>query len=308
MKYVLGLLFEYKRYKKNARIRIFSDDVLVDEITLDQDIGYSVSRIGKVLASEKAMYDDSLQISKADKETFIKINNECLANLKKCIDPEPTSGAQTLFSNMIKKQMSRKLAKLQNNIPVMNPPGSRRNYEYIEVLPNKLFLFELEIDNQKTVRIEVSNEDNNYSNGFMTKSSTITFSAIFVLPSVLLAKQKKLFDLLARFYKNSLFQYFRTVNFNDQCYTRDAWPIVPPRAIRIKATKKYNIDDVYHNAIGGSFDLDFNLFKKNQLVVSTSGSRPKGRVLVWREIIDIINHFNLLNIYNEDQRSNHTKD
>ena len=57
MKYVLGLLFQYKRYKKNARIRIFSNDVLVDEITLDQDIGYSVSRIGKVLASEKAMYD-----------------------------------------------------------------------------------------------------------------------------------------------------------------------------------------------------------------------------------------------------------
>ena len=122
MKYVLGLLFQYKRYKKNARIRIFSDDVLVDEITLDQDIGYSVSRIGKVLASEKAMYDDSLQISKADKETFIKINNECLANLKKCIDPEPTSGAQTLFSNMIKKTNEQEVGQVTEQQTCNEPP------------------------------------------------------------------------------------------------------------------------------------------------------------------------------------------
>lgn len=299
MKYVLGLLFNYKKYKKNARIRIFSEDLLVDEITLDRDIRNSVCRMGKDLLSEKYLNNDSLQISNADKETFEKIHNECLVNLEKCIDTGTTLMTPIKFSNLIKDQMNKKLSKLQNNTPLI-VFSNRPNYEHIEILPNKLFLFELEIDNQKTIRIEVSNDNNNYSNGFMTKWSTITFSAIFVLPSVLLTKQKKLLDFISRFYKNSLFEYFRNPKHIDQCYTRDAWPIVSSRALRFKAKKPHDIEEIYHYNIGGSFDLEFELFKKNQNVIPTSGSRPKGRILVWREIIDIIEHFNLLNIYNEN--------
>lgn len=40
MKYILGLLFEYKRFKKNAIIRISSDNTLIDELVLEKDIDY----------------------------------------------------------------------------------------------------------------------------------------------------------------------------------------------------------------------------------------------------------------------------
>ena len=38
MKYVLGLLFEYKYYKNPANIKIFSNNQLIDEIDLTEDI------------------------------------------------------------------------------------------------------------------------------------------------------------------------------------------------------------------------------------------------------------------------------
>ena len=38
MKYVLGLLFEYKYYKNPANIKIFSNNQLIDDIDLTEDI------------------------------------------------------------------------------------------------------------------------------------------------------------------------------------------------------------------------------------------------------------------------------
>ena len=38
MKYVLGLLFEYEYYKNPANIKIFSNNQLIDEIDLTEDI------------------------------------------------------------------------------------------------------------------------------------------------------------------------------------------------------------------------------------------------------------------------------
>ena len=38
MKYVLGLLFEYKYYKNPANIKIFSNDQLIDDIDLTENI------------------------------------------------------------------------------------------------------------------------------------------------------------------------------------------------------------------------------------------------------------------------------
>ena len=38
MKYVLGLLFEYKYYKNPANIKIFSNNQLIDEIDLTEDV------------------------------------------------------------------------------------------------------------------------------------------------------------------------------------------------------------------------------------------------------------------------------
>ena len=42
MSYMLGLLFEYERYKHDAVVRVYADNRLVDEISLDEDIKLKV--------------------------------------------------------------------------------------------------------------------------------------------------------------------------------------------------------------------------------------------------------------------------
>jgi len=37
MKYVLGLSYTYKKFKKNSIIRLYNEDILLDDITLDRD-------------------------------------------------------------------------------------------------------------------------------------------------------------------------------------------------------------------------------------------------------------------------------
>ena len=57
MFHVLMLLFEYKRYKKDALIRIYADDHLVDEITLEKEI-----KLKAVKYPEEGIYRDRMGI------------------------------------------------------------------------------------------------------------------------------------------------------------------------------------------------------------------------------------------------------
>jgi hypothetical protein len=59
------------------------------------------------------------------------------------------------------------------------------------IVPEKLFLIEIEekyLD--KSIKIQVENDYNNYSNGFMTKYSYIMFHSIALLPDCLLHEKK----------------------------------------------------------------------------------------------------------------------
>jgi hypothetical protein len=66
-----------------------------------------------------------------------------------------------------------------------------QNISEILIVPEKLFLIEIEekyID--KSIKIQVENDYNNYSNGFMTKYSWIMFHSITLLPDCLLHEKK----------------------------------------------------------------------------------------------------------------------
>ena len=123
MKYVLGFLFEYKYYKNPANIKIFSNNQLIDEIDLTEDI-----------------------------------------NLKN-IQP-PTADDNISLHNWCKEW----------NIP-----------EYCKhdmQIPEKAFVYTLdETIVKNSIRIEVTNDNSNYSNGFMTKWSSFTFHEIFLIPT-----------------------------------------------------------------------------------------------------------------------------
>ena len=130
MSYVLGLLFDYHRYKHDAVIRIYADDLLVDELNLSDDIKLKTIHFG---------------IAPVD---------------RRAIGP--------------------------------------RDHPSIKIVPEKIFLFE--IDEKylcNCIRIEVKNNNNNYNNGFMTKFSYVKFHKIFLMPDWLL--QHDMWDRLERF-------------------------------------------------------------------------------------------------------------
>ena len=151
MSHVLGLLFEYHRYKKDTILRVYADDLLVEEILLTKDIS---------------------------------------VKSKESIKRPP--------------------------IIVPGPPINR-----IE-LPEKLFLFEIDESNlKKSIRIEAINDNNNYTNGFMTDFSYLSFHGLFLIPRCLLYEDN--WRKLARFINKK-------------------WDTEDPKEIANLAKPKYNIN------------------------------------------------------------------
>ena len=56
MKYCLGLSFGFKKYHRPARLRIFADDQLVDDVTLDEDIPIRCVSLGDAYEHEVRKY------------------------------------------------------------------------------------------------------------------------------------------------------------------------------------------------------------------------------------------------------------
>jgi len=125
MKYVLGLLFEYKYYKNPANIKIFSNNQLIDDIDLTEDINLKNIQIA----------DDN-----------ISLYNWC--KKWRGLTVEGTDSASELQ------------------------------------IPDKSFIYTLdETIVKNSIRIEVTNNNTNYSNGFMTRWSSVTFHEIFLIPT-----------------------------------------------------------------------------------------------------------------------------
>jgi len=301
MKYVLGLLFNYKHYKNNARLRIFAGDRFVDEIILDKDIGNSIKRGGRESNEEQclewnrthpAMYNELQENKEAD---YLKNALQ--------IKDELNDSEKTIFEKKIKKRKRRLKNKSQQKGIVKPAPVDMC---YIYRHPQKLFLFEIKENFlHNDIRIECVNDNNNYSNGFMTKFSYIKFKAIFLLPLHLL-QSKNVLNTFRRLWKNGLsgsnndgdlqeFGYF---------YEQNNWPIA---MAGITASGKGKIRNIYHGVIGGSFEINIPLIKKHKIILCGKKNRAYGRILFNPEIIDIIMNFNLLNIYNENHRSNSTR-
>ena len=127
MKYVLGLLFEYKYYKNPANIKIFSNNQLIDEIDLTEDIKMK----------------DMLPPTPHD-NTHLYNWYKKWTDDKKWEEIEKKDGIEVL--------LSRSIQKLQ--------------------VPYKAFVYTLdETIDQNSIKIEITNNNSNYTNGFMTKWS-----------------------------------------------------------------------------------------------------------------------------------------
>ena len=219
MSYMLLLSFTYHRYRKDATIRIYADDHLVDELTLTEDIGWKV-----VDVTHPPVY----------RATWIGPHNRCS----------------------------------------------------IIFLPKKNFLFEIsEKYLHKKIRIEVENDHNNYTNGYMTKFSYVSINDIILFPKFL------------SYYKNwlKLKRFFWKGSENKSMWDEPEKTLI-----------SHNNMENYYKDIkkGGSFQIDIPLFRKHSIISFGKIRSGKIYIYVWRLVF--LWAYKVLNIENEDQRSNRT--
>ena len=116
--------------------------------------------------------------------------------------------------------------------------------------PEKLFLFEIDERHlHDCIRIEVQNDNNNHTNGFMTDFSYVKFHNILLLPSCLL-EYKNWQRLLER--------------FGDWVQTNSQIPHRPSGSeIILKPDTRQNTDKLRGNILGGSFTMEIPLSRKH---------------------------------------------
>jgi len=149
------------------------------------------------------------------------------------------------------------------------------------ILPEKLFLFEVqETYLNSCIRIEVENDHNNYTNGFMTQYSYINFHEIFLIPKCLLNLEN-----------------WRSLERRAQPkYPSDGkiWPVRPQyKDIIVKSCSNPWPDDFLLSDRGGSFTIDIPLSRKHN--IAHIGKLNPGRIWLSKEVPQILCAFKVLN-------------
>ena len=224
--HVLGLLFDYHRYKRDAVIRVYADDRLVDELNLSDDIKLKTGLFGVAPLDRRA------------------------------IGP--------------------------------------RDHPSIKIVPEKLFLFE--IDEKylcSSIRIEVRNDDNNYNNGFMTKFSYVKFHKIFLVPDWLL--QPDMWDRLERFRGYNLCNFSQksdgTWKKRYELFPRDLKD--HELSFTLDRADSEPWTEFFYFKQGGSYTVDIPLTRKHGLVLL--GRPSPGKMHIHEDIERILWLYKVLN-------------
>ena len=228
MSHLLCLLFEYHRYKNDAIMRVYADDLLVDEIQLTEDIPI-------------------------------------------------------------------KSKKFRSRPPFADMPGTgiHSKNEFLTKVPEKLFVFEIDQNNlKKSIRIEVLNDNNNYTNGFMSEFSYINFDCLLLLPRCLLHEDN--WKKLARFVNTKWFKEPPPQGYFLQ-HPENFFPFRTPRKedVIVRSTSSTFSGEVTRHIRGGSFDIEIPLFWKHGQVHITK-PRP-GRIDLHPQALKILSLFGMLN-------------
>ena len=204
---------------------------------------------------------------------------------------------------------TRWLAYLETN---KNTNGTRITHELV---PKLFKIYEIEEqDLNGLVEIKVDNSHNDYNNGFMKNNSMIRFPMIGLFPShfaenrgeQLMRIIKKIDDA-----RNTCIKRKSKLNFRYRVKTNGTWPYVrsfyTKRRNNMHEKDKVLTDNWW---IGGSFTAEIPIKTKHSIrYLAANEGKEDGFFDLWSPVSLILATCKqLLNIYNEDQRSNHTKD
>lgn len=286
MKYVFFLSLLYKHFKKPCSFRIYLDDVMVDEVVLDKDINPV----------------------KDFEEKYVNDTNSYHLNRLKRSGKGGDPGLGRARREWIEKY-----------------------YQYF--IPKKIWIYQLDIkDSNKNISLEFDINDNNHTNGFMTKSSWISLQHAGLIKQSIFDKSTNFFmecrnNTRKKFFYMEKHRRKRMLKFPGPVPGEHGWepgklPGVwweePNCTFKYPAVNRFPLQIVGDSAItdieqqhrcGGNFLVKLNLIKKHKnMIIQECSKQVKGVVDFDPYIIWLKQLQEVINIYNEDQRSNHTKD
>ena len=297
MKYTLVVGIEYKKYKKSANIRISTDERLIDDFDLDKDI---------------KSFEDADQV---------------LDNINKFH-----------YKNLQYRQMAWDSGKLPSRKVIRGTPMDRvyqgpMDPQFVDTrwpsdtVPRYFRVYDIDDTHLKNIlKLTVSNSNSDYSNGFIKNSSLIRFPIIALFPKELTENNcEKLMKILVKFENNTHDRHWYkqqkshtevvrynvcTLGYNKQGSLECAWP--SPEYYKITFNDNNNADGIKQidEWLGGSFDLELQIKKKHRVsFLCPEGMNTTGmwRNLKKQQAYAVASCKQLLNIYNEDQRDNHTQ-
>jgi len=314
MKYLLGLSFYYKRYKKDAKLNIYLGDRLLDQILLKQNIGPKVRRDGKFGITDDLVDDYEFQPSQFVLQHYKKIHKKYVdrallehdtidalikkgiykptrqitvaegkiqnSNTKHIANHDPTYGADSESKLFLEKKAR------ENNV------RNKANQTRIAFVPEKLFLYEIDDSEMPNkFSIEIDNDDTNYTNGFMSRAGTLNFQSIFLIPKHLV-DEGRILDVFKRFWKNS---FYEVVKGYPQYWDNPAWPVAFVGTSLSYKGQTPRIQHFYDLELGGSLTIKTHILKKHGIFVLGDDKRHQGRYLIWPHIIETLHHYGLLN-------------
>jgi hypothetical protein len=255
MKYVLGLSFNFKYYKNPANIKIFSNNQLIDDIDLTEDI-----------------------------------NSTNLSPVTLCKNlPEYNDWYYPWWNTWDAKH------------PLYSPQW--------EKIPEKMFVYTLDETNvQNSIKIEVTNDNTNYSNSFMTKWSSFTFQHIFLIPTYYL--DLKNYYLLMQKKDSVIFSNPDNLTGLDKITNNLMWPD-ENRVVKNGQLIGINLDgtnDLWGVTTGGSFSFELPIIecilKKGLKMLGPVNYeqllQKEKRRLYQSDLCPLyFNQFNLINTQNE---------
>jgi hypothetical protein len=218
------------------------------------------------------------------------------------IDQDVTFVCEDTVPSLLDETWYRRLGRIEWWLAELGTKRINGNLMTCEIVPKLFKIYEIEEqDLNGLVEIKVDNSHNDYNNGFMKNNSMIRFPMIGLFPSHFAENRgEQLMRIMERIYSDKQSKHGK----------KSEWPCVGSFY-----TKRQN--NMHEKAkvassywwIGGSFTAEIPIKTKHRIrYLSSIGA--KGTGFLYRTPMSMIlaTCKPLLNIYNEDQRSNNTED
>ena len=145
-------------------------------------------------------------------------------------------------------------------------------------VPDHMFVYEVDVsDTSGTLKVMIDNDDNNFTNGFMTKFTSITLLYLNLIPCEIFTDEKILRIEKYRFRKRSLYKKAKSIKDFYKTRPRIFGNLVHPGCpIKFVSNDGKEFDDVYLYPIGKSGTYLCDITKKYGLYVNKNAKKFRG--------------------------------